>query len=234
MKINTILNPNSVLKIQEKNIYFAKALKPLECDCFTKTQNTQYPEDIFFVRLKHYDNNEIWAKKMAQLTSELSNSISKHENFDIILNKAVLGIGKINGYPYGEKRTSIGNFGITKNFSRGQEYYQKYSKKLLNSENKVFAPNSNEEYKNARTCLIKTNTQENDKDIISVMYGWSPFSKRSNLNLASKAYDKLNSLKNGQIPILRELQQEPLQAFQQILPKHFHLLMQQPQAADGF
>lgn len=178
-------------------IKYNNYLKTNQNVCFKGAQNNNLKDvddDIFFVNMNAYGTNRIWAAKMNVLMHRLSDMVSQNEDFESILMEAEDGINEINGFTYGLKRTQ-GDFFCIQEGRRGEEYRKKYEDIISNAPNQVFSPKSNEEYKDAITCKIAENKQTGFEGI-KVVYGFEPFNRSSNLELAALAYDKLKSIEN--------------------------------------
>ena len=161
------------------------------------SSENEVSDDVFFVNMNAYGLNRVWASKMNVLMHRLSELISEDVSFDSILMEAEDGINEINGLAYGLKRTK-GDYFCIQEGRRGEEYYKKYEDIISNSPNGVFSPRSNEEYKDAAICKIEENKQASLEGI-KVVYGFDPFKRSSNLELATLAYDKLKSIEKPTI-----------------------------------
>lgn len=168
-----------------------------------KSQKPVLDDDTFLIKMQGYKNKTNFARKMNNLTYQISDMIKNNENFDDILKTAENGVRNIRHRKnWGKKRKDFGHFNLTF-YNRGCEYWEKYaSLAKLNSENPKYSikPKSNKEYPNANTCTIAYYEYIDDKIIIC--YGSGGETSKSNLDLVKQEYEKLKSTKN---PSLQEI-----------------------------
>ncbi len=162
----------------------------------------EFPIDLFFIRMNHYQQKLPWAQKMLDLTYELSDLIKEGISFKNLVKQAEIGINKVNNAnSYCDKRTILNpsKFSFTKD-TRGGEYYGKYYNRWIQEgkpKNK-FSVSANSQYKNALTCKI---TYLENSDGFLIEYGKGNI---SNFDLANKEYQKLINTKNPSLDKINE------------------------------
>ncbi len=154
----------------------------------------QLSDNVYFIRLKKYKKDLLWAKAMNMLTYKVSDMISGGAKFSELIDYVSENLPLINNNEaYGQRRKSAGTFILNQN-GRGQEYFEKYQSKIFDLEYcDYLITKSNFEYRNANVCKIES--VDSDSAIL-VSYGFNPVNKISNLSLAEKEYEKLKSINN--------------------------------------
>lgn len=191
-----------VFKGQTKELEIPKSdkLGVLKSLIFQKQNSSKIQEPIlddktYIIRMQRYKNKKGFAKKMNNLTYELSDMIKNNADFDDILKTAEVGVRNArNRKNWGKRRDDFGYFKLTF-YDRGCEYWKQYiSLAELDSKNPKYTikPKSNKEYSEAKTCTISYYDYEDYK--IFIHYGYD--GKESNLDLVKKEYEKLKSNKN--------------------------------------
>ncbi len=158
----------------------------------------------FFINMKFYQKNYVWAYKIKELRDSLSLMIKSKADFDTLISyiqKELPIINKDNPQQNRFAKLRINQsagFCFNKN-SQGCEYYKKYANKLRFKKDNTFTPNSNPQYKDASLCtIVRIN------DSFFIRYGYRPFISGNNLDLAKKEYQKLIAKNN---PNLDEINQ---------------------------
>lgn len=161
----------------------------------SKIQEPILDDETYIIRMQRYKNKKGFAKKMNNLTYELSDMIKNNADFNDILKTAEDGVRDIrNRKDWGRRKNGIGHFDL-KFYDRGCEYWKQYiSLAKPDSENPIYTikPKSNKEYPDAKTCSISYYDYEDGK--ITICYGSED--EKTNLDLVKKEYEKLKSNKN--------------------------------------
>ena len=112
------------------------------------------PEDLYFIRMENYFEDRCWAHDMNNATYVLSDMIRKNADFDVIWEKTMDSIRRINNNPsFCEIRTNgVAGYFMCNSAMRGREYYFKYKNKFI--KNNGIKPKANEENLNSLTCTI--------------------------------------------------------------------------------
>lgn len=162
---------------------------------------SKYDEDniyaqCFFVRMQGYEKNLRWGISMVKLAQEVSDRVSKKEDFDEIIKYVCSEISKINssekyGKLKGKKKKGI----IISDFPelRGGEYLERYSKKL-SEQNGLAINKSNEKYKYANVSSIEN--YYSDNVLVYYPYDYNQYNKNGNLGLCKDAYSELIKKEN--------------------------------------
>ncbi len=165
--------------------------------------------DTFFIRMKHYQKDPIWAKRMVELTYAVSSLMSLNYDFDEILKYIEENVRRINGSNEYGRRKGIHStgFNIKKN-ERGEEYYETYKKlfiskkgknaKFKNSIHKIITPKTQDSSINPYTCDIKYYRVDDKHSFTEIRYGNNKKNSQmpDNLLLVKNEYEKLKRIKN--------------------------------------
>ena len=215
--INTLfyISPSSnyskAITKPKQNITFSGLNLPFYLPHFINKPLNQNSENVFFVHMNNYDNNQQWAKKMLILSQITAKSIRQKASFEEIVSSLEDGVKRINqNNSFGELRHAPGGFYILENQpQRGIEYFEKYKKAMINLNKYSIKPKSNSQYPNANTCNIIVFDNEFSKDGIEISYGIHRnssneplYGKISNLQFVKEEYDKLIQTKN---PSLKQI-----------------------------
>lgn len=166
----------------------------------SKIPTADLNDDVFFIRMESYPKDEIWARRMCDLTYKTSYLINMGYDFDEILNYIRKNTARINGSDiYGSEKQFTSKFDIKQN-GRGSEYFDKYKEKICNylmeTNTDYFCPKGNENEVNTNICKISYFAQTKNKpETIRILYGRNFKAGRSNMELVKKEYQKLKKNK---------------------------------------
>ena len=153
----------------------------------------EIPLETFFVNLKHYKKDKLWALDMQNLTYFVSDLMINGASFDDILAASILGVNHINGGEFGYKRAQLGWISFPVNYtvcpnSRGEEYLRKYDCKM----EKSFSPRPTDEFLKRANCV---RIERSCGDFL-VFYPELFFDDFPNLDLVKEIYNDLKSKEN--------------------------------------
>ena len=147
-------------------------------------------DDVFFIRLKHYKKNEVWAQKMKLLVYLASKMFRENQDFDKILStieKEIANINSSSDLPFCQKRKGPLCFFVFED-KRGEEYFKKYKNK---AKDKCYLPHTNQEFQNAKTCYLNyINSFLCLGETVAIIY---PDSYDENMEYVKQIYKNLKS-----------------------------------------
>lgn len=155
-------------------------------------------DNVFYVRMNTYGRDEEWASQMKYLIYCTSMAISSGKDFGEILSFIEDEIKYINKKDiqsdlFGVKRKYIKIFPIS-DILRGQEYIERYLEKT--KEKSTFKAKPDNEHKEANTCTISSGPSYDKQSKVVISYASTDQYQISNLELAQKEFEKLQSTEN--------------------------------------
>ena len=157
----------------------------------------ELPLETYFIRMKKYKKDLLWARNMVNLTYLASDMMSHNKSFDEILSTVCLGVFYSNdkeSYGILKKTATVpANVGfIMTPDKRGGEYYEKYKTRTDCQKNGEFYPNAGEYKKIANTSIVSRYCDGN----IFVDYPRVTLKDSSNLEIVKEIYNDLKSKEN--------------------------------------
>ncbi len=162
---------------------------------FGKDKKQMLDCNVHFILMNHYGKQVQWAQRMNEIVYQVSPMIERNEDFDNILSTIEQGVRKANHSAYwGQKDNSISGYPLIPGKRGGDEYFDKYAKKVSQAPGETLRPKGSGDCAKANTVSISPSFDKPNQ--LDIVYGFNPKNETSNLNLVKKEYLKLKQLKN--------------------------------------